>query len=378
MITEQFVLMHGDKEIEEFYFIPDLILIFISPNFSNLKILKEYRDIYPDSIITGCTTAGEIEDISVHRDSAVITAVKFEKSNIVYNEVHISSPEESALAGAELIEKFEQDGLKHIYVLTEGLNINGSDLVSGLAKHSSNEFSITGGFAADGFRSQKTFVLTNDFSFVENTVVGLGFYGEDLKVGFGSLEGLNSLGVDRIVTKSEKNVVLEIDGEPALDLINRLIGAITMNKSDSIILLPLSVREKVTDRPVIRSIKSIDRIDNSITFTGDIPEGSYVRLMKSNIDRLINAAEGAAEVSIEKIGNTHTDFAIVTSCIGRRKVLKELVEEEIEAVRDVIGEDATITGFYSYGEISPSISSTDCELQNQSIVVTSFSESDIE
>ncbi|MCK5907086.1 MAG: FIST C-terminal domain-containing protein, partial [Flavobacteriales bacterium] len=170
----------------------------------------------------------------------------------------------------------------------------------------------------------------------------------------------------------------KIDGEPALDLINRLIGAITMNKSDSILLLPLSVREKITDRPVVRSIKSIDKIDNSITFTGNIKEGSYVRLMKSSIDRLINAAEGAAEVSIEAIGNTHTDFAIVTSCVGRRKVLKELVEEEVEAVRDVIGEDATIAGFYSYGEISPYISGTDCALQNQSIVVTSFSESDIE
>ena len=370
--------MPGDKEFEEFYFIPDLILIFISPNFSNIKVLQKFRTIYPDSIITGCTTAGEIEDISVHLNSAVVTAVKFEKSNIVYNEVHISSPEDSALAGAELIEKFEQEGLKHIYVLTEGLNINGSDLVSGLANHSSNEFSITGGFAADGFRSQKTFVLTNEFSFVENTIIGLGFYGEDLKVGFGSLEGLNSLGVDRVVTKSEKNVVFEIDGEPALDLINRLIGAITMNKSDSILLLPLSVREKITDRPVVRSIKSIDKIDNSITFTGNIKEGSYVRLMKSSIDRLINAAEGAAEVSIEAIGNTHTDFAIVTSCVGRRKVLKELVEEEVEAVRDVIGEDATIAGFYSYGEISPYISGTDCALQNQSIVVTSFSESDIE
>ena len=109
-----------------------------------------------------------------------------------------------------------------------------------------------------------------------------------------------------------------------------------------------------------------------------MPEGSYVRLMKSNIERLINAAEGAAEVSIEPIGNTHTDFVIVTSCVARRKVLKELVEEEIVAVRDVVGEDATITGFYSYGEISPFVYGNVCELMNQSIVVTSFSESDIE
>jgi len=377
MITEQFVLKTGDKEIEEFYFIPDLILIFVSPNFSNLKLLKQYKLIYPDSIVTGCTTAGEIEDISVHFGSAVITGVKFSNAKVVYNEVRVFSPKDSEAAGKELIEKFDHEGLKHIYVISEGLNVNASDLVSGLKSYTSPNFSITGGLAADGYKAQKTFVLTNDFVFEQNVIVAIGFYGEDLKVGFGVLEGLNSLGVDRIITKSEKNVVYEIDEEPALDLISRLLGT-TNNVSDSIMLLPLSVREKVTDRDVIRSIKGFDKIENSITFTGNMPEGSYVRLMRTNIDRLINAAEGAAEVSIEPIGNTHTDLCLVTSCVGRRRFFKELVEEEIVAVRDVIGEDATITGFYSYGEISPIISSTVCDLHNQSIVVTSFSESDIE
>ena len=377
MITEQFVLMSGDTEIEEFYFIPDLILLFISPKFSDIELLKEYRNMYPDCIITGCSTAGEIEDISVHHETVVITAVKFDKSKVVYNEVYIPSVDESRSAGSELIDKFDQEGLKHIYVLSEGLNVNGSELVEGLRHHSSTDFSITGGLAGDGFRAKNTFVLTNDFSFISNVIIGIGFYGEELKVGHGSLEGLNSLGVDRIITKSERNVVYEIDGEPAYDLVSRLIGAIALNSSGSLILLPMSIREKVTDKPTIRSIIKVDKESNSLTFTGNIPEGSYLRLMKSNIDRLVNAAEGAAEVSIESIGNTHTDFAIITSCIGRKNVMKELVEEEVEAVRDVIGEDATITGFYSYGEISPYVSGQKCQLLNQSIVVTSFSESDI-
>ena len=378
MITEQFVLMSGDTEIEEFNFIPNLILFFISPGFSDMETLKEYRTMYPDCIITGCSTAGEIEDISVHNNSVVITAVKFDRSKVVYNEVFIPSVDESSSAGSELIDKFNQDGLKHIYVLSEGLNINGSELVEGLRHHSSTDFSITGGLAGDGFRAKNTFVLTNDFSFISNVIVGIGFYGEGLKVGYGSLEGLNSLGVDRIITKSERNVVYEIDGEPAYDLINRLIGTTSMNNSNSLILLPLSVRVKVTDKPSIRSIIEINKKSNSLTFTGNIPEGSYLRLMKSNIDRLVNAAEGAAEVSIESIGNTHTDLALITSCIGRKNVMKELVEEEIVAVRDVIGEDSTITGFYSYGEISPYVSGKKCQLLNQSIVVTSFSESDID
>lgn len=378
MVTEQFVLMSGETEIEEFYFIPDLILFFISPSFTDIDLLKGYRTMYPNCIITGCSTAGEIEDISVHTESVVITAVKFENSKVVYNEVSLPSPEESTSAGINLVDKFDREGLKHVYVISEGINLNGSDLVEGLQRHSSEHFTITGGMAAEGFNFKNTFVLTNNFSYVSNVVVGLGFYGDNLKIGYGALAGLNSLGVDRIVTKSDKNIVYEIDSEPAFELIKRLIGSITGFNINNMRFLPMSVRENVADNPVIRSIAFINKEDGSITFSGNIPEGSYIRLMKSNIEKLINAAEGAAEVSIEPIGNTHTDLAIVTSCIGRRKVLKELVEEEMEAVRDVIGEDATIAGYYSYGEISPQVYNNNCELLNQSIVVTTFSESDIE
>lgn len=378
MVTEQFVLLSGDTEIEEFYFIPDLILLFISPTFTDIEMLKDYRKMYPDSIITGCSTAGEIEDISVHTDSVVVTAVKFEDTKVVYNEVYLPSPEESFSAGMGLIDKFDREGLKHIYVLSEGINLNGSNLVEGLKHYASNDFSVTGGLAADSYSFKNTFVLTNNMSYVSNVAVAIGFYGEKLKVGYGTLHGMNSLGVDRIITKSKGNIVYEIDGEPASYLIHRLVGGLGDLSRGYLTLLPMSLREKVTDNPIVRSIASVNTEDGSITFSGNMKEGSYIRLMKSSIDRLINAAEGAAEVSIEPIGNTHTDLAIVTSCIGRRKVLKELVEEEIEAVRDVIGEDATIAGFYSYGEISPQISSGICELQNQSIVVTTFSESDIE
>jgi hypothetical protein len=378
MITEQFVLTSEEADIEEFNFVPDLILIFISYSFQNIKNLKRYRIMYPDCVIVGSSANGEIEDISVHENSVVITGVKFDSSKVIYNEVYLPSVGESYSAGSELISKFDKEGLKHIYVLSEGSDINGDDFVKGIThQSSSSDFSITGGLAWHGKKKYKSFVLTNEFYYMSNIVVGIGFYGDDLKVGFGALHGLNSLGVDRIVTKSEGTIVYEIDDEPAYELLKRLLGGVS-NFAETALMLPLSFREKVTDKPIARSITRINEIDGSITFMGNIPEGSYVRLVKSNIDRVINAAEGAAEVSIEPIGNTHTDLSIITSCASRRKMLKELVEEEVQAVREVIGEDAIITGFYSNGEISPYISDTICQFQNNSILVTSFSESSIE
>ena len=111
-----------------------------------------------------------------------------------------------------------------------------------------------------------------------------------------------------------------------------------------------------------------------MTFAGDIPEGSYARLMKANFDRLIDGAAEAAKMSLDILGSFKPELVILISCVGRKLILKQRIEEEIEGVRDVLGNDACYTGFYSYGEISPSAGGAKCELHNQTMTITAFAE----
>jgi hypothetical protein len=134
------------------------------------------------------------------------------------------------------------------------------------------------------------------------------------------------------------------------------------------------MRTKPGELPVVRTILAINEAEQSITFAGDIPEGAYVKLMKANIDRLINGAEKAAETSINHASNKNPDLAILISCVGRKLVLKQIVEEEVEAVQAILGAEAVQTGFYSYGEISPFSSESKCELHNQTMTITTFRE----
>lgn len=126
-------------------------------------------------------------------------------------------------------------------------------------------------------------------------------------------------------------------------------------------------------KPVVRTILAVNEDEQSLTFAGNIPEGSKVRLMKANVDRLINGAEDSA-ISANKIFKEDTELAILISCVGRRLVLKQLVEEEVEVVRDILGEKPCITGFYSYGEIAPFGEFSPCELHNQTMTITTLSE----
>ena len=111
-----------------------------------------------------------------------------------------------------------------------------------------------------------------------------------------------------------------------------------------------------------------------MTFAGDVPEGYHARLMKVNYERMIDAAAKAAKNCQETIDCPKVELAILVSCAGRKWVLKQRVEEELEAVREVFGKDTVLTGFYSYGEIAPVAGGTKCAFHNETMTITAFSE----
>ncbi|MCX6186257.1 MAG: FIST C-terminal domain-containing protein, partial [Bacteroidetes bacterium] len=198
-------------------------------------------------------------------------------------------------------------------------------------------------------------------------------YGDNLEISYGSLGGWDSFGIERIVTKSKNNVLYELDRLPALQLYKSFLGEHASGLPASGLLFPLNLRTETDEIPVVRTILAIDENKQSLTFAGDIPQGSYVRLMKANFDRLIKGAEGAAKKTM--IGAAGSpDVAILISCVGRKLVLKQMIEEEVESVKEVLGEETQLCGFYSYGEISPFNKDAKCELHNQTMTITTFKE----
>ncbi|TGV02542.1 FIST signal transduction protein [Flavivirga rizhaonensis] len=350
----------------------NIFLLFVSPDFNSKKqVLDFINNKYPEATIIGCSTAGEISDITVKDETISLTAIKLDKVICKKSSIEIIDMDCSFKSGQFLAKDLYDKDLKHVLVLSDGLNVNGADLVSGLKSEIPN-VSITGGLAADGSDFNKTFVI-NDNKIVDKTIIALGFYGEHLKVGFSSKGGWDSFGIERLVTKSNKNILYELDGLPALELYKSFLGEQANNLPSSGLLFPLSMRLDEDSTPVVRTILAINEEDQSLTFAGNIPEGSYVRLMKANIDRLIDGAADSA-IGANKEQEEKSELAILISCVGRRLVLKQMVEEEVEAVRDIIGKKPRITGFYSYGEIAPFGEFSPCELHNQTMTITTLSE----
>lgn len=334
-------------------------------------------------MVLGCSTAGEICGTEVLDESLIATAVTFEHTQIKGARARLTEFKGSSQAGEFLAQAFPPsvpglksgapDKLAHVLVFSDGLKVNGSDLVRGLMNHLPNGVTVTGGLAGDGARFQETLVCWNGVPETE-TIVALGLYGNRLKIGFGSLGGWDSFGPERLITRSKGNVLYELDGQSALGLYKRYLGEHAEKLPAAGLLFPLSLRTRNGDTAVVRTILSVDEKEQNMTFAGDVPEGAYARLMKANFDRLIDGAAGAARTSYQAMGSTSPDLAILISCVGRKLVLKQRIEEEVEGVRDVLGERTVLTGFYSYGEISPFTPGAKCELHNQTMTITTLSE----
>jgi hypothetical protein len=352
-------------------------LVFLFGNKELLKqtqITNKIREDYALAQIVGCSTSGEIYQDEVYDNNIVCTAVWFEKTNIEIAVENIHSTDDSFKAGENLADKLHKGNLRHIMVLSEGLNINGSELTKGLNNKLNNSISVTGGLAGDQDNFSETFIVHND-KVEKNKVVAIGFYGEHLQVGYGSMGGWDSFGVDREVTKAERNILYELDGQPALELYKRYLGKHAANLPASALLFPLSLRLKDSETTLVRTILSINEENGSMVFAGDVPQGAYVRLMKANFDRLIDGANDAAEMSKISLQQSDADLALLISCVGRKLVLKQRVEEELEIIHETLGKNVATTGFYSYGEISPiKPFEQHCELHNQTMTITLFKE----
>lgn len=349
-----------------------LVIAFGSANvLLKSNCIEKIQHKYPNASVCSCSTAGEILGVEVFDETVSVTALSFEKATTKAVSLNINNESSSYEAGKKLVSKLPKENLKLIYVISDGAKVNGSELVKGLNFEKPKDLLITGGLAGDGTNFKETFVGLNSIP-ESGTIVAIGFYGNSLKVSSASFGGWDSFGLEREVTKANSNILYEIDHKNALDIYKKYLGKHADELPAAALLFPLAIN-KSTEEVIVRTILSIDEEEKSMTFAGDIPEGSKVRFMKANFDKLIDAASDAATNCL-KSNNKIPKLTLLVSCVGRKMILGHRIDEEIEAISEVFEDKSALAGFYSYGEIAPLENFSDCELHNQTMTITCIDE----
>lgn len=346
----------------------DLALVFWSDTDENTvaAAVEALKTHCPRAILMGCSSGGVVSGRTFLENAMVATLVSFQETRLESTATRLKEHADIRDMCRHLASGLSRTGLTHVFVLSDGLVINGCNLASGLAEFLPSDVGITGGLAADGERFERTAIMHGSEVF-SGGVVCLGFYGERLDIGEGSRGGWLPFGPERLITESHGNVLLELDGESALKLYERYLGKHAKNLPASGHLFPLYLREAGCSNWVVRTILGLDRECGALFFGGEMPLGATVRLMRGNMDNLLDGAREAAELARQDDGDA---LAILVSCVGRKMLLKQFVEEEIDAVASVLGPRTTLTGFYSYGEIGSDEAGGTCCLHNQTMTVT--------
>lgn len=371
MKIETYLLENGqwNKNINDTLDSPNtLVLLFGASNYSLIENESQIlQSKFPNSIIVGCSTAGEIYNNELHENSLCVAIMKFEKTTINLETLNLIEHCDSYNAGKALAQQFNQENLKGLFILSDGLNVNGSQLTKGI-NSVVNNIIVTGGLAGDGASFTQTWLLV-DGKPQANYLTAVGFYGDNIQISHGSKGGWNQFGINRMVTEAVDNVLYRLDDKPALEVYKTYLGANAKDLPSSGLLYPLMIKEEGYEESKVRTILAINEEEQSITFAGDIPNGSEVMFMRASFAELIDGAKNASNMLDISSYNNEEAINIAISCVGRKLVLGQKVEDEIEAVMDELPENVQQIGYYSYGEISP-LTNGKCDLHNQTMTLT--------
>lgn len=341
--------------------------------FEDPSTFSSLRKAFPDSVLVGCSTAGEIFGRSVDSGSLVLTRLWFSAIEYRTSCARVAAMDDSFQAGSTIGADLSGFAPEAVLVFAPGVQVNGSALVQGIREHLPRT-SISGGLAGDGGAFRRTFVLGPD-GIESDKVVSLALRGTALRVTHGSFGGWTPFGPPREVTRATGNVLYELDGQPALALYKQYLGEYSSGLPASGLLFPFEmVDEGAPGNGLIRTILGVDESAGSLILAGDVRAGGQLRLMHASNERLVDGAESAARQAVDRWTEAKPELALLVSCVGRKLIMGDAIDDEVEAVAQVLGGEIPLCGFYSYGEIAPLGGQGECLLHNQTMTVTFLGE----
>ncbi|MCX9155168.1 FIST C-terminal domain-containing protein [Niveibacterium sp. 24ML] len=351
---------------------PDWLLVFGDVDAFDGTLHRRLRALFPNVVLSGCSTAGEISQRGVSQFSLVITAVQLGGGAITHAQTRLRGMDDSEFAGRRIGQQLGRHAYAGVLLFAPGVEINGSALIRGLQQALAPAVPICGGLAGDRGTFTQTFVL-GDEAEGSDQVVALGLNPGVVTLGHGSFGGWQPFGPMRRVTRAEGNVLYELDGESALAIYKRYLGEYADQLPASGLLFPFSMVDGArTELGLIRTILGVHEGDGALILAGEVQEAKYMQMMHARTDALVEGAVAAAESAYKAGGAGGQSLSILVSCVGRKLVMGDRVDEEVEAVAEVFGASGTLCGFYSNGEISPFLDTTECKLHNQTMTITSL------
>ncbi|MDQ7781724.1 MAG: FIST N-terminal domain-containing protein [Desulfomonilaceae bacterium] len=360
----------GEKLVHELGTPPNACWLFCEPGDGMAEMLSGIVQAVGTTKLAGCTTDGEISTSGFSTGSAVLAGLA---SDTIAFEVASTSSigADSESAGRRLAQQLPRTA-RHVQLFSDGLTGNGCAILRGMQSVFGPQVPISGGAAGDARAMKQTWQFVGS-RILTDAASAISLSG-DIHVGTGVRSGWFPAGVPKKVTRSAGNVVYELDGESALAVYRRYLGPLADKLPAVGIQFPFGLVNEagsLGENPVLRAPMTLNESQGSVSFAGEIPQGSTISLTTGgSAASLLDASTDAARRAMDSLGAVSPSITFFYSCMARKILLGPRTREETERIANVVGRSVPIIGFYTYGEYCPSVSGTDCRLHNETATVT--------
>ncbi len=336
---------------------PSVGVVFAGIHVDHAALLLGLRGAWPGLRVVGCTTDGEAASPDgFAEDSIALTLLGSEDVGLGVG-VGRGLGTDAARAAEDAVREASRAAgaparpLRAVVALADSLTASGAALVDALQDAAGADVPVLGGTAGDQLQFRGTYQLFDD-EVLQDAVVALAFSGP-VTLAHGVASGWRPVGPSVEVTGAAGNVVQALGGRPALRFYQDYIGP-----RDPLGEHALAVYEAEDEISYMRAPLATDPETGAITFTGDVPVGARVRLTEFTRAAVLEGCE----TSIERARRRFQDavgpdgapaLAWFFSCAGRKEALGTWSAREFGLVREHLGAEVPVAGFYAYGEIAP-------------------------
>ena len=226
-------------------------------------------------------------------------------------------------------------------------NQNVPEIIEDLSRET-NGFLIGGLTASRGAHPQ----LAEDVA--EGEVSGVMMSLEAVPVAAALTQGCSPIGEIRRITSCEQNILIEIDGKPALDVFKEDIGEILardLSKVAGYIFAALPVSGSDTGDYLVRNLTGIDPEQGLLAIGEYVEPGDHIMFCRRDHDSAVEDMRRMLGDLRKRAGNAPIRGGLYYSCCARGPNQFGENSEELALIAEELG-DFPLVGFFANGEIS--------------------------
>ncbi len=239
-------------------------------------------------------------------------------------------------------------------ILSDGMIKEESVFIQGIQERLGSSFPLIGGSASDNLSFSKTYTYFNQ-EITNDSACGI-ILGGKMSFGWGTKHGWKPLGKPRQVTRSQANIVYEIDGEPAAKIYQDYLAVDIEQLKNGLrrisIFYPIGIRLSGEKEYLLRNVHSINE-EGALAFQGNVPQDSQIRLMIGTKESCLAAAAEALEEVKSRVSGKKINFALIFDSVSRYILMGRNAKDELEVIKNSLGQDTPFFGLYTLGEQAP-------------------------